>query len=60
MNKSKSGYTRTTGIMQGSIKAIEIENIQKTNICQGDIQIDEYDMTHIQHSETHGCNRCTQ
>ena len=30
MNKSKSGYTRTTGIMQGRIKATEIENIQKT------------------------------
>ena len=28
MNKSKSGYTRTTGIMQGSIKATEIETVR--------------------------------
>ena len=34
MNEPKGGYTRTTGIMQGSIKAVEIENTQKTNICQ--------------------------
>ena len=54
MNKSKSGYTRTTGIMQGSIKATEIENTQKTNICQWDIEIDEYDIT--QRTE----DRCTQ
>ena len=32
MNKPKSGYTRTTGIIQGSIKAAEIENAQKTNM----------------------------
>ena len=36
MNKSKSGYTRTAGIMQESIKAAEIKKKknQKTNICQ--------------------------
>ena len=46
MNKPKRENTRTTGRMQGSIKAVEIENILKTDICQRDIQFDENDMTH--------------
>ena len=44
MNEFKGGYTRTIGIMHGSIKAAEIENTQKTNICQWDIHFDEYEM----------------
>ena len=45
MNKPKRGYTRTIGKMQGSIKATEIENILKTDICQSDIHYDENVMT---------------
>ena len=45
MNEPKGGYTRTTSIMQESIKAGEIENTQKKNICQWDIHFDEYEMT---------------
>ena len=44
MNEPKSGYTRTIGIMQGSIKVAEIENTQKTNICQWDIHFDEFEI----------------
>ena len=34
MNKPKRGYIRSIVTMQGSIKAAEIENILKTDICQ--------------------------
>ena len=45
MNKPKRGYIRSIGKMQGSIKATEIENILKTDICQSDIHYDENVMT---------------